>query len=97
VRPTTVPRDTYKNIKETGYFTVNHITEDMIADAHHTSANYDDSVSEFDKTNLEEEYKDRNCYSFRKGSPVQLYCKYLNEYHIKGKQYDSYPSIEKLF
>jgi hypothetical protein len=33
---------------------VNHITEDMIADAHHTSANYDDSVSEFDKTNLEE-------------------------------------------
>jgi flavin reductase (DIM6/NTAB) family NADH-FMN oxidoreductase RutF len=32
-----------QNIKETGYFTVNHITEDMIADAHHTSANYDDS------------------------------------------------------
>jgi hypothetical protein len=62
---------------------VNHITEDMIADAHHTSANYDDSVSEFDKTNLEEELR-TDCYSFRKGSPVQLYCKYLNEYHIKG-------------
>lgn len=83
MRPTTVPRDTYKNIRETGYFTVNHITVDMIADAHHTSANYELSTSEFDKTNLEEEYKANIDIPFVKGSPVQLYCKYLNEYHIK--------------
>lgn len=83
VRPTTVPRDTYKNIMETGYFTVNHITIDMIADAHHTSANYDSGISEFDKTNLEEEYKDGFNIPFVKGSPVQLYCKYVNEYIIK--------------
>src|SRR6187402_1929756 len=50
-RPTNAPRDTYKNIMETGYFTVNHITIDMIADAHHTSADYESGVSEFDKTN----------------------------------------------
>jgi hypothetical protein len=31
--PTTVPRDTYKNIKETGYFTINHITAAMISGA----------------------------------------------------------------
>ena len=31
LRPTTIPRDTYKNIKETGFFTVNHITESIIA------------------------------------------------------------------
>ena len=83
MRPTIVPRDTYKNIRETGYFTVNHITVDMIADAHHTSANYELSTSEFDKTNLEEEYKTNIDIPFVKGSPVQLYCKYLNEYHIK--------------
>ncbi|OOG71879.1 flavin reductase family protein [Flavobacterium sp. A45] len=83
IRPTTVPRDTYKNIMETGYFTVNHITIDMIADAHHTSANYDSGISEFDKTNLEEEYKDGYNIPFVKGSPVQLYCKYVNEYIIK--------------
>ena len=41
LRPTTVPRDTYKNIRETDFFTINHITEEMIADAHHTSANYE--------------------------------------------------------
>lgn len=83
MRPTTVPRDTYKNIRETGYFTVNHITVDMIEDAHHTSANYDLGISEFDKTNLEEEYKLDIETPFVQGSPVQLYCKYANEYYIK--------------
>jgi flavin reductase (DIM6/NTAB) family NADH-FMN oxidoreductase RutF len=83
VRPTTVPRDTYKNIKETGFFTVNHITAVMIEDAHHTSANYDADISEFDKTNLESEYKPNIHFPFVKNAPVQLFCKYLNEYHIK--------------
>ena len=31
LRPTTVPRDTFKNIKETGFFTVNHIFKDIIS------------------------------------------------------------------
>lgn len=83
LRPTTVPRNTYKNIKETEYFTVNHVTADMIADAHHTSANYDETISEFDKTNLESEYIDQIQFPFVKGSPVRLLCKYLNEYEIK--------------
>jgi flavin reductase (DIM6/NTAB) family NADH-FMN oxidoreductase RutF len=98
MRPTTVPRDTYKNIKETGYFTVNHITVDMIEDAHHTSANYDLGVSEFDKTNLEEEYKNDIEIPFVKGSPVQLYCKYVNEYYIKENDtIHVIASIENLF
>jgi flavin reductase (DIM6/NTAB) family NADH-FMN oxidoreductase RutF len=83
LRPTTVPRDTYKNIKETGFFTVNHITEEMIADAHHTSSSYEEHISEFDKTNLEPEFIDNNKVPFVKGSPVQLLCKYVNEYKIE--------------
>lgn len=83
LRPATVPRDTYKNIKETGYFTINHITVGMIGDAHHTSANYDEGISEFDKTNLEPEYFEGINTPFVKGSPVRLLCKYLNEYEIK--------------
>jgi flavin reductase (DIM6/NTAB) family NADH-FMN oxidoreductase RutF len=98
VRPTTVPRDTYKNIMETGYFTVNHITIDMIADAHHTSANYESGISEFDKTNLEEEYKEGFNIPFVKGSPVQLYCKYVNEYIIKENDtIHIIASIENVF
>ena len=83
LRPATVPRDTYKNLKETGYFTINHITSNMISDAHHTAANYDETISEFDKTNLEPEYFEGIETPFVKGSPVRLLCKYLNEYEIK--------------
>jgi flavin reductase (DIM6/NTAB) family NADH-FMN oxidoreductase RutF len=98
MRPTTVPRDTYKNIRETGFFTVNHITADMIADAHHTSANYEMGISEFDKTNLEEEYKNGIEIPFVKGSPVQLYCKYVNEYYIKENDtIHIIAAIENLF
>ena len=98
MRPTTVPRDTYKNIKETGYFSINHVTVDMIKDAHHTSANYDLGVSEFDKTNLEEEYKNGIATPFVKGSPVQLYCKYVNEYYIQENDtIHIIASIERLF
>lgn len=98
MRPTTVPRDTYKNMRETGYFTINHITVDMIADAHHTSANYELGVSEFEKTNLEEEYKNDITIPFVKGSPVQLHCKYLNEYYIKeNNTIHVIASIENLF
>jgi flavin reductase (DIM6/NTAB) family NADH-FMN oxidoreductase RutF len=98
MRPTTVPRDTYKNIKETGFFSINHVTVDMIEDAHHSSANYDMGISEFDKTNLEEEFKTGIEIPFVKGSPVQLYCKYLNEYHIKENDtIHIIASIERLF
>jgi flavin reductase (DIM6/NTAB) family NADH-FMN oxidoreductase RutF len=98
MRPTTVPRDTYKNIRETSYFTVNHITVNMIKDAHHTSANYEIGISEFDKTNLEEEYKNDIKIPFVKGSPVQLYCKYVNEYYIKENDtIHIIASIENLF
>ncbi|MBB1194500.1 flavin oxidoreductase [Flavobacterium sp. SOK18b] len=98
MRPTTVPRDTYKNIKDTGYFTVNHITADMIEAAHHTSANYELGVSEFDKTTLEEEFKEGIPTPFVKGSPVQLLCKYVNEYHIvENDTIHVIASIEHIF
>jgi len=82
LRPNTVPRDTYINIKATEYFTVNAISESMIADAHQSSAAYDASISEFEITNLEEEYLDEIEVPFVKGSPVRLMCRYVNEYPI---------------
>lgn len=82
-RPLSVKRDTYNNIKKNVFFTVNHITSAMIQDAHHSSASYESQFSEFDKTNLTEEYKDALEIPFVKNSPVQLYCKYVNEYYIK--------------
>ena len=57
LRPTTVPRHTYANMKATGVFTLNAIHESQIEDAHHTSASYPESISEFDKTQLKVERK----------------------------------------
>ena len=83
LRPTTVPRDTYRNIKDTGVFTVNHIYSDIIEDAHHTSAKYPDEVSEFTKTDLEEEFLDDFPAPFVMGAKIRLGCKFLNAYEIK--------------
>lgn len=83
LRPTTVPRHTYKNIKEYGYFSVNHITVEQIADAHQTSAAYPEEISEFDQTKLEPIYHNDCPVPFVKGSPVKLLCKYMNEYLIQ--------------
>ena len=82
LRPNTVPRNTYTNIKATEYFTVNAISAAMIADAHQSSAAYDASISEFDVTDLNEEYLDEIEVPFVNGSPVRLLCRYVNEYPI---------------
>ena len=83
VRPNVVPRDTYKNIKEKKIFTVNHISQEKIDDAHHTSAKYKEEISEFEKTNLQSEYKSNWEAPFVKDSAIQLGCKYVNEYYLK--------------
>jgi flavin reductase (DIM6/NTAB) family NADH-FMN oxidoreductase RutF len=84
LRPTTVMRNTYDNIKETGFYTINHIVESFLEDAHHTSAKYPKEISEFDATNLNAEYKNEFHAPFVKESPIKMAMKYLEEYPIKA-------------
>jgi flavin reductase (DIM6/NTAB) family NADH-FMN oxidoreductase RutF len=77
-----VPRDTYKNIKEFGVFTINHIWEDVIEDAHHTSAKYPEKISEFDMTDLESEFKGKFKAPFVKNAPVQMSMKFIEEIYV---------------
>lgn len=98
LRPATVPRNSYSNMKETGYFTVNHVTEEIITQAHQTSAAYDYGVSEFDITGLNEVYHDEIYEPFVANSPVQILCKYVSEYEIKENNcIHILASIEKIF
>ncbi len=83
LRPTTVVRNTYNNIKETGYYTINAINEVMIEEAHHTSAKYPSEISEFDKTTLSEEFKNGFYAPFVAESPLQIGMKFLEEHYIK--------------
>lgn len=83
LRPNVVARNTYENLKATGYFTVNHIGQNIIAQAHQTSASYNAEESEFEMVKLTEEYLSEIDVPFVAESPVKLLCKYLNEYEIK--------------
>ena len=83
VRPTIVPRDTYRNIISNKFFTVNHVNSNDIEDAHHTSARYPAKISEFDVTKLESEYLNDFPAPFVKSSNIKLACKFLNMYEIK--------------
>ena len=83
LRPTTVDRNTYDNLKKTGVFTVNHVNQNFIKEAHKTSAKYDGTVSEFDKTLLNEEYLDYFKAPYVQQSRIKLGCTFENEYFIK--------------
>ena len=81
-RPLTVQRDTYKNIKETGFFTVNHVQEAFIDKAHQTAAKYPTNTSEFEAVGLEVEYLEGTIAPFVKESTIKYSCTYMNEYPI---------------
>jgi flavin reductase (DIM6/NTAB) family NADH-FMN oxidoreductase RutF len=84
LRPTTVLRNTYENLKATGFYTINHIHQSITEEAHHTSAKYDATVSEFDVTTLTSEYKHGFKAPFVKDAPVQLAMEFVEEYDIKA-------------
>ncbi len=58
-RPDSVSRHTLENIRETGFYTINHIHTGIIEQAHQTSARYDKNVSEFKAVGLTEAYIDQ--------------------------------------
>lgn len=54
-RPDSVARHTLENIRETGVYTLNHVHENMIDQAHQTAAGYELNESEFDAVGLTSE------------------------------------------
>ena len=55
-RPLGEQSHTYKNIKETGYYTINHIQEHIVEQAHYTAARFSREESEFEACCLTPEY-----------------------------------------
>jgi flavin reductase (DIM6/NTAB) family NADH-FMN oxidoreductase RutF len=81
-RPSPPERDTLGNILETGFYTINHINEDIYKQAHQTSARYDYDISEFDVTNLTPEYKNNFKAPFVKESNIQLGVEFKEKINI---------------
>ncbi|WP_440057050.1 flavin reductase family protein (plasmid) [Pseudoalteromonas sp. T1lg65] len=55
-RPHSVPRHTLENIIETGFYTINQVNNQIVKQAHQTSARYDKSQSEFAEVGLSAQY-----------------------------------------
>ncbi len=84
VRPTgEIPRNTYENILQNGYFTINHIDERFIKNAHYTSAKFETNISEFDVCNLTEEYLYDFKAPFVKESSIKIGLKHVESIPIK--------------
>jgi flavin reductase (DIM6/NTAB) family NADH-FMN oxidoreductase RutF len=79
MRPQTeIPRDTYPNILETGYYTINHVSEDFIEKAHYTSAKLQKGESEFERMKLKQEYISDFHAPFVKESAVKIGMKHTD-------------------
>lgn len=83
MRPNTVRRDTYNNIKSTGYYTINHVGQDFAEKAHFTSVKFEEHESEFEKVQLTPRYIDGYAAPFVAESKVQIGLKYVNEMEIE--------------
>jgi len=70
-------KDTYANIMETGFYTINHISASFIENAHYTSAKLEKKVSEFDVMNLEREFIGNFIAPFVAQSQVKIGMQYL--------------------
>ena len=70
-RPREAAPHTLANIESTGYYTMNHIHESILVQAHQTSAKYDTGVSEFEETGLTEEWHEGVAAPFVKESKVK--------------------------
>ena len=81
-RPNTVPRDTYRNIIESSYYTINHISKNMVERAHFTSAKFSEDESEFNHCNFDEEYIKGFNAPFVKESKVKIGMQLVEEKHI---------------
>lgn len=71
-RPTPPERDTFRNIMESGFYTLNHINESIYKKAHQSSARYDREISEFDAVELTPEFKNNFQAPFVKESLIQM-------------------------
>ena len=86
LRPNTVERHTYNNIKETGFFTINQINSNIHKKAHKTSASFPREISEFDACELQEVYLDGFPSPFVGESLIKIGLSFVEENLIKSNK-----------
>ena len=81
-RPQPEERHTYRNIKQSGCFTVNHISAEIARKAHQTSARYPDEISEFDACGFTPEYSNLHAAPYVKEARIRIGARFCEEQRI---------------
>lgn len=84
IRPDVSPRHTLNNIRETNFYTINHVHSDIVKQSHQTSARYPEDVSEFKACNLAEYYVDNFLAPFVSDSKIKIGLKIVDEILIEA-------------
>ncbi|MGA0555957.1 flavin reductase family protein [Larkinella sp. VNQ87] len=74
---------TYENIRESGFYTINHVHDGFIEQAHYTSAKFKREESEFEQCRFTEEYLFDFTAPFVKESRLKLGMKFLQALPIE--------------
>ncbi len=86
MRPLTVTRHTYDNVKETGVFTINHVHRDWIDKAHACAGKQAKELSEFKDVGLTPEYSQGHKAPYVKESIIKIGLHYVEEHLIKANE-----------
>jgi len=84
LRPTTVERHTYTNLKATGQYTINHVPQDFVAQAHQTSAKYPEGVSEFEACGFTPQFTENIRAPYVQESVIKIGLEYVEEQPIRA-------------
>ena len=84
LRPTSVERHTYENLKTHGTYTINHSASHLVDQTHQSSAKYARDVDEFDVIGFEKEYLDGFQAPFIKESRIKLGLSFVEEHLIQA-------------
>lgn len=82
-RPDTVERHTLENIRDTKYYTINHINSNILEKSHQTSARYNKEQSEFNECQFTHEYMKDFHAPFVKESKIKIAMKLVREIKIE--------------
>lgn len=85
-RPLAAAPDTIQNIRDTGHYTVNHISDAFFTKAHQCSAKYAPEVNEFEAVGLESQFEEGNPAPFVLESPVKYHLKLVEIVPITHNQ-----------
>ncbi|WP_032097607.1 MULTISPECIES: flavin reductase family protein [unclassified Alteromonas] len=97
MRPHTVQRDSLDNIKQQGFYTLNHVNTQWADKAHQTSARYEQDESEFDAVGLTPFFSDTFSAPYVKESEVNIGLKVAQHFSLLNNTEMVIGEIQEVF